>query len=90
MQARTRIKQELILKQLGINGGDVKNACRNCKIGRTQFYEWMKTDSGFKNQIENVYRGFALLSSTSLYERVKSNDIKAIEVFCRMNLKKLK
>src|SRR6185312_6111326 len=89
MQTRTKIKKEIILNLLRNNGGDVRHACKQSKASRTQFYDWLKTDTEFKAKVESVYKGIVIYTTTLLFSKVKSENIKATKIVCKHNLKRL-
>lgn len=49
-QSLKRLKRKVILASLR-KGCSVSAACKNAKVGRTAFYEWLKTDKSFRAKV---------------------------------------
>jgi len=59
---KTEHTKKAVLEALEKSLGVVTTACKNVGIGRTQYYEWLKTDEEFKakvEELENVALDFA-------------------------------
>lgn len=59
---KTEQHKKAIIEALEKSLGVVTTACKNVGIGRTTFYEWMKDDQEFEqevNEIQNIALDFA-------------------------------
>lgn len=79
MQIRTKIKQQAVIEILKKNGGDVKSACKDVNVGRTQFYDWIKKYPDFNTDVENIYTNIKKYTTTKLYGEALKNNPKALE-----------
>ena len=51
---KTEHHKKAILEALEKSLGVVTTACKKVGIGRTTFYEWMKEDEEFRNQVDDI------------------------------------
>jgi hypothetical protein len=51
---KTEQHKKAILEALEKSLGVVTTACKQAGVGRTQFYEWIKTDPEFKIAVEDI------------------------------------
>lgn len=58
--------------------GNVSAACEATGIGRTTYYQWLKDDNNFNNEIENEKESFLDLVESKLYEKVNEGNMAAI------------
>ena len=68
---KTERNKKAVLEALEKSLGVVTTACRIVGIGRTQFYEWVKTDAEFSasvKDIENIALDFA---ESQLHKQIK-------------------
>jgi hypothetical protein len=54
MRKSTIRNQHKVIRELIAKNFNVCEACSSAKIGRTQFYAWLKTDENFCNAINNA------------------------------------
>ncbi len=64
---------DALVKTLGV----VTTACEIAKIGRTQFYQWLKDDPDFKEAVEGI-KDIALdFAESSLHKQIKEGSTPA-------------
>ena len=71
---KTEQHKKAILEALESSLGVVTSACKKVGIGRTIFYEWLKTDEDFSKavkDIENIALDFA---ESQLHQQIKSGN----------------
>lgn len=51
---KTEQHKKAILEALEQSLGVVTTACKKVGIGRTTFYQWLKDDKEFKNQVDDI------------------------------------
>ena len=71
-------KKAEVLKLLTQSYGIKTVACRKARIGRTQFYEWIKDDVNFSLKVNEIEEGFLDFVETKLMEMVNMGDRAAI------------
>ena len=77
MRQRTIINKAKVIEALNASGGIVQAACKSSNVGRTQFYEWMKTDEAFKAQVEDIYKRVFQYTTTKVYCQAYDGNEKA-------------
>lgn len=65
-----KIMLEALEKSLGI----VSEACRNCDVGRTQHYEYIKTDPKYKEEVQRIQNAVLDMAESSLYTQIKNGN----------------
>jgi|TARA_R100001163_G_scaffold40037_1_gene30372 hypothetical protein len=51
---KTEHHKKALLDALEKSLGVVTTACKTANVGRTTYYEWLKTDEDFKHQVESI------------------------------------
>lgn len=80
-------KKAEVLKGLVQSYGIKTVACRKAKIGRTQFYEWLKDDVNFSLKVKEIEDGFVDFVETKLYDMVQLGDRAATMFFLKAKAK---
>jgi hypothetical protein len=76
-------KQDLFLKALEKNSGNISESCKKINISRKTFYHWCKKDENFKNQVEEIKESLIDLAENKLMEQIKKGNITAIIFFLK-------
>ena len=67
-----------VIEHLQKSLGNISLACKKCRISRTTFYEWMKNDAEFKQQVDEIQDIAADFVESALYRRIEKGDTSAI------------
>jgi transcriptional regulator of acetoin/glycerol metabolism len=51
---KTKKNKETFLKVFDDKGANISNTCKSIGISRAIFYDWIKKDKKFANQIEKI------------------------------------
>ena len=81
------LKKKAVIDALEKSLGVVTTACRSAGIGRTQYYNWLKDDPEFAEEvrsIENISLDFA---ESQLHKRMKEGSDAAIIFFLKCKAK---
>lgn len=76
-------KKEELIKFLAGNYAIKTVACRKAKIGRTQFYEWLKTDDEFAIKVKEIEESYLDYAESKLLELIELNDRAAIMFYLK-------
>lgn len=75
---KTEQHKKAVLQALEHTLGVVSSACKKAKVGRTQFYNWLKEDEEFAkavNDVENIALDFV---ETQHYNQIKEGNVSSI------------
>jgi hypothetical protein len=74
---KTEHKKRAMLEALQKTLGVVTTACKTADVGRTQFYEWLKTDKDFKAEVDAV-KDIALdFAESQLHKQIQEGNTTA-------------
>jgi len=71
MVNRTEHHKKAILEALEKTLGVVTKACKLAKVGRTQYYTWLKEDEEFAKQVQEIDNVALDFAESSLHEQIK-------------------
>ena len=75
--AQTEHNKKAILEALEKSLGVVTTACKQAGIGRTQYYEWLRTDEEFRKQVEDVQNIALDFAESQLHQQIQSGSTAA-------------
>lgn len=84
----TEQKKTIFIEALRKNLFVVSAACEQTGVGRTTFYEWMKTDEDFKRRVEEVEEIQTDFVETQLLKKIKEGSERSILFYMRYKAKK--
>ena len=58
--------------------GVVSPACKKAKIGRTQYYNWLKEDEDFANAVKDIENISLDFVETQHYKQIKEGNVASI------------
>jgi hypothetical protein len=71
---KTEQHKKAVLEALEKSLGVVTTACKAAKVGRTIFYEWLKEDTDFARQVQEI-EGVALdFAETQLFKQIQEGN----------------
>ncbi len=73
-QNRTKVAKEKMLNALEKSLGIVTNALKIAEVGRTMYYEWLKTDEEFAKKVKEMDNLALDFAESSLYKQVKDGN----------------
>lgn len=76
-------KKKEVLCLLAENYGIKTIACRKARIGRTQFYEWLKIDEEFGTKVSEIEESFLDYVESRLIEFIELNDRASIMFYLK-------
>ena len=74
---KTEQHKKAIIEALEKSLGVVTTACRSVGIGRTQFYQWMKDDEDFKNQVDDIQNIALDFAESQLHKQIRDSNTSA-------------
>jgi len=88
-QKRTAIKKLRFLSAFrGKADGNISDACKAVRVGRTTFYEWLKADVKFAAEVDDANEAIIDWAESRLRARMRANDTTAIIFFLKTKAKK--
>lgn len=63
----TLLNKKKVIEALKTTGGNVTAACKAAGIGRTRFYDWLREDESFLEQVKNIEMGALKFSYCKTY-----------------------
>jgi 16S rRNA G527 N7-methylase RsmG len=84
----TEQKKLIFLEALKANLNVVTAACEQTGIGRTTFYEWMKSDAEFKEKVEEISEIQIDFVETQLLKKIKEGSERSILFYMRYKARK--
>jgi len=76
--ARRINKKKLFLEAFEKNAGNISLSCKAIGISRKTFYQWLKNDEKFKEEVEAVEESFLDFTESMLKKKIKAGDNTAI------------
>jgi len=67
---KTELHKKAVIDALEKTLGVVTTACKQVGIGRTQFYEWLKTDEEFRKQVEDIQNVALDYAESQLHKQI--------------------
>jgi hypothetical protein len=67
---KTELHKKAVIDALEKTLGVVTTACKQVGIGRTQFYEWLKTDDEFRKQVEDIQNVALDYAESQLHKQI--------------------
>lgn len=67
---KTELHKKAVIDALEKTLGVVTTACKQVGIGRTQFYEWLKTDEDFRKQVEDIQNVALDYAESQLHKQI--------------------
>lgn len=77
MMNKTEHHKKALIEALEKSLGVVTTACRNIGIGRTTFYEWMKTDEEFAFQVDEINNIALDFAESQLHQQISEGNTAA-------------
>jgi hypothetical protein len=77
MSEQTEHNKKAVLIALEKSLGVVTAACKQAGVGRTQFYEWLRTDEEFAKQVEDIRDVTLDFAESALYQQIKKGNTSA-------------
>jgi hypothetical protein len=77
MSEQTEHNKKAVLIALEKSLGVVTAACKQAGVGRTQFYEWLRTDEEFAKQVEDIRDVTLDFAESALYQQIKKGNTAA-------------
>lgn len=77
MSEQTEHNKKAVLIALEKSLGVVTAACKQAGVGRTQFYEWLRTDEEFAKQVEEIRDVTLDFAESALYQQIKKGNTAA-------------
>ena len=77
MSEQTEHNKKAVLIALEKSLGVVTAACKRAGVGRTQFYEWLRTDEEFAKQVEDIRDVTLDFAESALYQQIKKGNTAA-------------
>lgn len=71
---RTEQHKKAILEALEQSLGVVTSACKKVGVGRTTFYQWMKDDKEFAEQVKDIENVALDFAESQLFKQIKENN----------------
>ena len=74
MTNKTAQHKKAILEALEHSLGVVTTACKKVGIGRTTFYQWMRDDKEFAQQVKDIENVALDFAESQLFKQIKDNN----------------
>lgn len=71
---KTEQHKKAILQALEKSLGIVTTACKSAGVGRTQFYEWLKSDEEFRAKVQEIDDIALDFVESKLFEQIRDNN----------------
>tara|TARA_R100000664_G_C2758520_1_gene147447 strand:+ start:3545 stop:3916 length:372 start_codon:yes stop_codon:yes gene_type:complete len=88
MQNKTEHAKKRMLKALEVSYGVVSHALKAAKVGRTTFYDWLKSDAEFKQKVEECESIALDMAESQLYTQIESGNTVATIFYLKTKGKK--
>jgi len=85
---KTEQHKKAILEALESSLGVVTSACKKVGIGRTIFYEWLKTDEEFSKNVKDIENIALDFAESQLHQQIKSGNSTATIFYLKTKGKK--
>lgn len=74
---KTEHNKKAVLEALEKSLGVVTTACKLAGVGRTQYYQWLKDDSEFRKQVDDVANITLDFAESQLHKQIKDGSVPA-------------
>lgn len=74
MTNKTAQHKKAILEALEHSLGVVTTACKKVGVGRTTFYQWMRDDKEFAQQVKDIENVALDFAESQLFKQIKENN----------------
>jgi len=81
MKLTNLTKRQIFLKSYAKNFGHITNSCAKINISRQTYYDWIKADKQFKQDVDDINNSFIDLAESALKKNMDAGMQKAIEFF---------
>jgi len=85
---KTEHKKRAMIQALEKTLGVITTACKTADVGRTQFYEWLKTDAKFKYEVDNIKNIALDFAESQLHKQIQEGNTTATIFFLKTQGKK--
>ena len=85
---KTEQHKKAVLEALEKSLGVVTSACKKVGVGRTQFYNWLKEDQDFKDQVNDVDNIAIDFAESQLHKQIKDGSAAATIFYLKTKGKK--
>ena len=85
---KTELKKKATLEALEKSLGVVTQACKIASISRTQFYHWLKADSEFKKQTEDIAEIAIDFAESKLHSLISQENVPSTIFYLKTKGKK--
>jgi hypothetical protein len=85
---KTEHKKRAMIQALEKTLGVITTACKTADVGRTQFYEWLKTDKDFKSEVDNIKNIALDFAESQLHKQIQEGNTTATIFFLKTQGKK--
>ena len=87
-QARTLIKKKAMIEAMRKHMGVVALACKAVDISRETHYDWLKTDSAYRESVETIKEETLDFAESKLLQKINSGDTVSILFYLKTQGKK--
>ena len=74
---KTEQHKKAVIEALEKSLGIVTTACKSVGIGRTQYYNWLKTDEDFAKEVEDIQNIALDFAESQLHKQIGSGNTSA-------------
>lgn len=85
---QTEHNKKKILEALEKSFGIVTTACKVVGVGRTQFYQWLKDDAEFKEQVDDLQNVTLDMAESQLHKQILDGNTTATIFYLKTKGKK--
>ena len=82
-QRRTKLKKRLFLERFNTAAGNVSFICKQIKIGRKTYYEWLSNDPGFAEDILALKEELVDFGESQLFALMNDKNPAAVIFFLK-------
>ena len=76
-------RKRAVIAALESSLGIVTTACQKVGVGRTQFYNWMKSDEDFARQVKDIENIAFDFVESQLFRQIQENNVQATMFYLR-------
>lgn len=76
-----KMSQEIFLEAARLHRGHIGLACESAQIRRTTYYNWMKTDPGFAEEMTEITTYLVDHAEHELHNHISAGNLKAVMFF---------
>ena len=85
---KTEQHKKALLEALEQSLGVVTTACKQVGVGRTTFYEYLKTDEDFKNKVKEIENTSLDFAESQLFKQIQQGNTTATIFYLKTKGKK--